>query len=509
MFRKLIITLVCIGTICFSFTMVATGDEKTGEETIQLPVPSATKKEDIKLAEDNEKKDVSEPEETTIELTTDTREITPESQGEPGDGTPADHQVQVLTKYLKRNELHVYDLTNLKEGETLYVYVERISGNLDPHAGIAGVTFDSARLEKFGEDKGRQALKTKLDISSFISEFTKEFFFAWDDDGGTGYNAALEYPIPADDDYKLVVGGRTHLTTIIQKGNRSFGSYRLTIGVNASEVLTGKATPTGDRFASVDVDFRHRVQEITATLTPEKDHTFFPLGQLDPGETLHVFAEATTGKLKPSLELHDFGNKVVGTDNPSEEGKSTQLQYTFEEGGRNYLLYLKSIGEDSIETTEDFRLLVGIDAPEVLHGKDRPWGRPIVREPIEVRTAIQLDQITDVNQKAQNFSVVGNLFMEWIDPSFAFSPDTCKCSKKIFEPSQFDQLVKEKGLLWPRFVFYNQQGRRATQEAIFHVFPNGEVQYFERFAVALQAPDFNFARIPLDPQQFFKCPCES
>jgi hypothetical protein len=114
-----------------------------------------------------------------------------------------------------------------------------------------------------------------------------------------------------------------------------------------------------------------------------------------------------------------------------------------------------------------------------------------------------LDQITGINQKAQNFSVVGNLFMEWIDPSFAFSPDTCKCGKKIFEPSQFDQLVKEKGLLWPRFVIYNQQGRRATQEAVFHVFPNGEVKYFERFAVTLQAPDFNFVRIPFDPQQFF------
>jgi hypothetical protein len=116
-FRKLFITLICIGTICFSFTIVTTGDDRTGKETIQLPLPPATKKEEIKLSEDSEKKDVSEPEETTqpplpsatkkeeiklpgenkkknasalekatIELTTGTREITPESQGEPGDG---------------------------------------------------------------------------------------------------------------------------------------------------------------------------------------------------------------------------------------------------------------------------------------------------------------------------------------------------------------------------------------------------------------------------------------
>jgi len=111
------------------------------------------------------------------------------------------------------------------------------------------------------------------------------------------------------------------------------------------------------------VDTRHRVQEITATLTPEKDHTFFPIRQLDPtffpirqldpGETLHVFVEATSGKLKPSLKLRDFGNKVVWADTFSEETNSAQLQYTFEEGDRNYVLYLEGVGEDGIETTVD------------------------------------------------------------------------------------------------------------------------------------------------------------
>ncbi len=116
MFRKLFITLTCIVTICFSFTIATTGDDKTGKETIQLPLPPATKKEEIKLSEDSEKKDVSGPDKTTIELTTGTREVTPDSQGEPGDGTPADRHIQVITKYLKRNEFHVYNLQNLKEG---------------------------------------------------------------------------------------------------------------------------------------------------------------------------------------------------------------------------------------------------------------------------------------------------------------------------------------------------------------------------------------------------------
>jgi hypothetical protein len=158
----------------------------------------------------------------------------------------------------------------------------------------------------------------------------------------------------------------THLSTVGQEANRSFGRYRLTVGINALEVLTGKATPTGDRFASVDMEDRHRVQEIAATLTPEKDHTFFTLAQIDPGDTLHVFVEATSGKLNPSLKLRDFGNKIVLTDTFSEKTKSAQLQYTFQEGDRNYTLYMEGVGEDDTETTGDFRILVGINAPEVL-----------------------------------------------------------------------------------------------------------------------------------------------
>ena len=109
-------------------------------------------------------------------------------------------------------------------------------------------------------------------------------------------------------------------------------------------------------------------------------------------------------------------------DTFSEETKSAQLQYTFDEGDRNYVLYLEGVGEDSTETTGDFRLLVGINAPEVLQGRAKPWGRSIVKEPIEVRTAIQLDQITSISQISQNFSVVGNLFMEWIDPFLCLQP---------------------------------------------------------------------------------------
>lgn len=121
-------------------------------------------------------------------------------------------------------------------------------------------------------------------------------------------------------------------------------------------------------------------------------------------------------------------------------------------------------------------------------------------KPIEVRVAIQVDQITDVNQKAENFSIVGNFLMIWQDSRFAFDPTVGE--EKVFSTSQFENFVHEKELTWPRFLFDNQQNNRWIQEEVFVVRPKGEVTYFERFSVTLQAPDFNFHKYPFDIQKF-------
>ena len=63
--------------------------------------------------------------------------------------------------------------------------------------------------------------------------------------------------------------------------------------------------------------------------------------------------------------------------------------------------------------------------------------------------------------------------------------------------------MAENHLRWPRFIFFNQQGKRWTQGEVFRVYPDGKVTYYERFSATLQAPDFNFRRFPLDTQQFF------
>jgi hypothetical protein len=123
-------------------------------------------------------------------------------------------------------------------------------------------------------------------------------------------------------------------------------------------------------------------------------------------------------------------------------------------------------------------------------------------EPIEVRVGFHLDQVTNVDQKAENFSVVGNLLMSWEDETFAFDAAECDCEEKFFSTSQFEDYTRKKRLHWPRFLFHNQQGNRWIQEDVFVVKPDGRVVYFERCSLTLQAPDFDFVRYPFDSQKF-------
>jgi Neurotransmitter-gated ion-channel ligand binding domain len=141
-------------------------------------------------------------------------------------------------------------------------------------------------------------------------------------------------------------------------------------------------------------------------------------------------------------------------------------------------------------------LLICFGKTESLAAVDTNEGR----KPIEVRVSIQIDQITDVNQKAENFSIVGNFMMIWQDSRFAF--DSAVGEEKVFSSSQFENFAHEKELTWPRFLFNNQQDKRWIQEELFVVRPKGEVTYLERFSVTLQAPDFNFHKYPFDIQKF-------
>jgi hypothetical protein len=418
-----------------------------------------------------------------------------------GQGAQPPAQVQEIIGYLYPGEREVYDLPNLKRGDKLYVYMQRLSGNLDPLFAIA----DSQYNLRFFDEQLRRLLQQEPENPfKAFRKLLDSFYLAWDDDSGSGTDAALQFAIPADGDYKIVVAGARQPVGRKVMG-LTFGSYRLVIGLNAPQVLINRATSTGARIANIEEvpSARPRIQEITGKLTPENNATYYRLVNLDAGTTLYVRVETTDGNLKPVLFLKNYGDKVLGSDNVRALRDVAQLQYHFKEDVRNFSLHISGGFADSPKTSGAYRLLVGINAPEVLEGKVTPVGNAIIREPIRVGVAIQMDQITDVNQRGENFGVVGTLHMNWLDPDFAFNPDTCQCARKVFDSSQFYPFLTQNSLQWPRFVLYNQQGKRWSQAEFFSVYPQGKVRYLERFSATFQAPDFDFRRFPFDTQQFF------
>jgi hypothetical protein len=407
-------------------------------------------------------------------------------------------QVQLLTGRAEPGAGSFYLLPNLKRGQTLYVYAQGTSGSLDPLLLLSDKTLDRFKVGEEFRAEVERAIAAGRDPLEVVPEFADQFFAAWDDDSGLGYAAALEYPIPADGDYKLAV--------ITTPAKDTSGQFRLLIGLDTPDVLSGNAEVTGDTIAVLDEENTQAnvtVQEITGTLTAEDPTTFFELNPVKAGDTLYVFAEATSGDLAPIIILTDFGDKPLATGNFSGQQTEGTLQFVFDEDGSDYRLRIGACCEDGSQTAGDYRLLVGVNAPEVMTGRAEGMGQPVVRLPKTVKAGVKLQQITGVDQKSENYGAVASLQLEWQDPALAFSPDSCNCRFKIFRGDSFYQFATTTGLDWPEFTLFNQQGNRWTQNRVVVITPDGNATYFERFSTTFQAPDFNFELFPFDKQDFF------
>jgi hypothetical protein len=123
-------------------------------------------------------------------------------------------------------------------------------------------------------------------------------------------------------------------------------------------------------------------------------------------------------------------------------------------------------------------------------------------EPHEVGVGVQINQVKFVDQKAENFGVVGTLRLEWHDPKLAFDADETVRDFKVYRDG-FRKFTALNSIFYPGFVIKNQQERRFKQQSFVVIFPSGQAYYFEQFSTVLQAPDFNFTQFPFDTQKFF------
>jgi hypothetical protein len=392
----------------------------------------------------------------------------------------------------------IYRIDGLATGDRLFIFAERTSGNLDPIVAITPVGPSADEIRDLFRSDLERAVAGGEDPLVAIPRIVDELFLAWDDDSGDGYSSILEFTVPEDGDYQLVLTSSLTVDT--------FGDFRLLLGLNQPDVLTGKARPTGDIIAVLDHDgsrIGEAVQEVVGSLTTENNSTFYTLRDFQPGDTLYVFVEAVSGDLIPTIFLNDFGGKPVRSGNFSAKERDAAFEYLFDEEASNFRIELEACCDDGQNTEGEYRLLVGANVPGVLSGEAESIGQPILLEPILVNVGTQMQQITNIDQKAENFGVVAELQMQWHDPVLAFSPDSCDCNFKVFNGTDFADFVVENDLVWPEFTLFNQQGKRFTQNQFVVVRPSGDASYFERFTATLQAPDFDFTRFPFDKQQFY------
>jgi hypothetical protein len=410
-----------------------------------------------------------------------------------------DGKVQQLSGRIDSGEIILYRLPDLQAGQTIYVRMEGTSGNLDSNVALVDASVDPELLESVVESALDQAVAEGTDPLEALEQARSQYTLAWDDDGGGGLVAALAYEIPADGDYRLLVGG-----ALSALGGGTFGDYELWIGLDAPRTLTGEAEPTGDTIALLDVEATPPgvgIQQITDSLTPDKRSTFVELDDFRPGDTLYATIEATSGDLRPIIVLRNYAQKPIRTGNLEGLDTAASLQYTFPTLSQNYRLEISSCCEGEPVTSGDYRLLIGVNAPEVLSGEAEPDGRQVVREPIDVQIGIKLEQIIDVDHANEFFTAQASMQMEWKDPALAFNPDDCQCNFKSFTGNTFDEFVRTVGGRWPEFTLQNQQGNRWTQNKVAVLWSDGRARYFERFTTDFQV-DFDFRSYPFDTQEF-------
>ena len=405
--------------------------------------------------------------------------------------------VQELSGTIDAGEAVLYLLAGLKQGQQLYLYAQPTSGSLDPIVGILGEDTDPEALESAYEAALDQALAAERDPLQAVEAVRDGFSLAWDDDSGGGLTAALEFEVPADGDYRLLVGG-----ALSAFGGQTFGDYRILVGLNEPQVLEGDAEPTGDEIAVLDVEATPPgvgIQEVTGSLTPDRKWTFVILQRIKEGDTLYVYLEATSGDLIPVLELGNFARKLIRTANLDGRDTVASLSYTFPIEARNYRLRISSWGGDERPPSGDYRLLVGVNAPQVLSGRAEPEGRTVIREPIDVQAGIRLDQIVDVDQQMEFFTAVTSLQFEWTDPALAFNPETCECNFKTYTGGAVDGYLSER--IWPAYALHNRQGNRFIHNRELVVYSQGRAVYSERSTTSFQV-DFDFRQFPFDSQEF-------
>jgi hypothetical protein len=259
-------------------------------------------------------------------------------------------------------EFSYFDLFGMQAGETIYVYAE--SDQIDTRVIICDIDCE----ESFAD--------------------------ADDIDAENGnFNTALAYTFEEDGDYSIAV------TDCCRSDVK--GAFRLLVGFNAPEILTGDALPNGAQIAipyeptyfpiTAESEIEGtastaQVQQFEGEVGGETRFVYYDIFGAQAGQTLYLYAESN--EIDPYLVVCDIECDEVFAENDdiSDRNFNSALEFTFPEDG-DYTVAVADCCDENAAGT--FILQLGYNAPEVLTGEGTPNGAEIAQEFAPVRPDVE------------------------------------------------------------------------------------------------------------------------
>lgn len=125
---------------------------------------------------------------------------------------------------------------------------------------------------------------------------------------------------------------------------------------------------------------------------------------------------------------------------------------------------------------------------------------PKVNSPLEVDVELRINKIYNINSVNETYQIDGYLVFSWYDECtlpLAITP--CR-EAVIYENERARELLKT-DLLVPAFELINVQGSRETPNIRIEIFPDGKIEYEERFFDTFSAY-MDYEKFPFDSQSY-------
>lgn len=109
-----------------------------------------------------------------------------------------------------------------------------------------------------------------------------------------------------------------------------------------------------------------------------------------------------------------------------------------------------------------------------------------------------IDEISDINELDESFSIEAYLELIWCDPREAFDESEIGMTQKIFVRNDAGAKLDE--IWWPTIAIVDEVGGREIKNQELSINTDGTVHYRERFSIAIEN-HFELTRFPFDSQE--------